>query len=501
MTRAPADRDAADDRAPADRHAALDPRRAARASVFALVATAIEKGGAMLLLLLIARTLGAEDFGRYAALMALVAFAQLAAEFGQEPVLVRLLAQRSGGDAARLVDGALAMRLAFALVAGTVLVVVGVRLVPVGVPPLALAAAGVVAASGAVLRALFRTRHRLERLCVVALANVTVFATMLAIARALALGLTGVVGAWSLGQLATSVAAVVVARRSQPVRPRWRGAVTATLARSGWALALNGVLLTVTLRVGQLVVLRFAGAEQSGYLAAGSRLAEAFALVPEALMLVLLPALSAYDVAAREAQRALSVRVVRWLGLLALTVVVAVSIAAPTLVALLFGARYLPAVPALRISIWLAVLSATGAVFTNLLIARGLERVLLAINVATSAITVGLSLLVVPRFGFVGAAAVSLGASVVSQVALAVLPATRREVRACVRPLRGPGALAFGLVLAGTTLPGEPLLRALAATVVFLAGSVALGAFAADDWATLRRMRVPSATGSDGTLN
>lgn len=98
MTRAPADRDAADDRAPADRHAALDPRRAARASVFALVATAIEKGGAMLLLLLIARTLGAEDFGRYAALMALVAFAQLAAEFGQEPVLVRLLAQRSGGD-------------------------------------------------------------------------------------------------------------------------------------------------------------------------------------------------------------------------------------------------------------------------------------------------------------------------------------------------------------------------------------------------------------------
>jgi O-antigen/teichoic acid export membrane protein len=473
--------------------APLDVRRVARATAFALVATALEKGGAMVLLLLIARTLGAEEFGRYAALMALLAFVQLAAELGQEPVLVRLLAQRSEAEAVTVIDGALAMRLVCTTLGGVLLAAVGARLLPtVGHLPIVLAAAGIVAASGTGLRAVFRTEQRLERLCVVALANVTTFGIVLVIASGLGLGLGGAVAAWGSGQLAASLAAFGLVRREHPVRPRWHTTVAATLARSGWALALNAVLLSVTLRVGQLVVLRFAGAVESGYLAAGSRLAEAFALLPEALMLVLLPVLSAYDVGARDAQRALSVRVVRWLGVLALTVIVAVSLAAPVLVAALFGTAYLPATPALRISIWLALLAATGSVFTNLLIARGLERLLLGVNAVSSALTIALSLAVVPSFGFIGAAAVSLAANVLAQVILAAVRPTRAEIVACVRPLVGPVLVALALVLAGMWCPGPPLVVAGGGSLVFLAASVALGAIVAEDWTIARRAFAPS---------
>lgn len=469
-------------------HAPLDPRRAARATVFALVATALEKGGAMALLVLIARTLGADDFGRYAALMALVAFVQLGAELGQEPVLVRLLAQRGGAEADTLVQGALAMRLVLAAAGGVLLVALGSWALPaIGVRPLIVAAAGMVGASGGVLRAVFRTQHRLERLCLIALTNVAAFALVLALARALDLGLVGAVAAWSAAQLGTSLAALVAAGGVRRLRPHWRGSVAATLARSGWALAANAVLLTITLRVGQLIVLRSAGAVQAGYLAAGSRLAEAFALLPEALMLVLLPVLSSYDVAARDAQRALSVTVVRWLGLLALLVIVSVSVAAPTLIVVLFGAAYGAAAPALRVSIWLALLAATGAVLTNVAIARGLERVLLAVNAVTSAATIVVSLVVVPRYGFVGAAVVSLAASVLSQILLAALPATRADVLACVRPLRGPVLLAIVATIVAGWVPGAPLPRAAAATALFGAGCVAIGAFRRADLTTLGR--------------
>ena len=464
---------------PSPRPSSLDPRRTARATAFAVAATVIEKGGAMLLLLFIARTLGAEDFGRYAALMALVTFVQLGAEFGQEPVLVRLLAQRGRGDMQRLVDGAMAMRLAFTAVGGAVLIAVGARLLPIGAATVALAAGGLVATTGAVLRAVFRTEQRLDRLCIVALVNVTTFAAVLAIARAWQLGLAGVVAAWSMGQLGSSLTATALARRMLPVRPRWRTAVTATLA-------LNALLLTVTFRVGQLIVVDLLGAEQGGYLAAGSRLAEGFALVPEPLMLVLLPAFAAYDVAARGAQRALGVRVVRWLGVFALTIIVAASTAAPTLVVLLFGMRYLPAVPVLRVSIWLALLAATGSVLTNLLIARGLERVLLAANAVSSLVTIGLSLIVVPRLGFVGAAAVSLAASLLAQVLLAVFPATRADVLACVRPLGPPFVLALACVLVGMLLPGAPLATGAIVTLAFIGATVAIGALGMDDVRLLR---------------
>lgn len=468
--------------------ASLDVRRTARATGFALVATALEKGGAMVLLLLIARTLGTEDFGRYAALMALLAFVQLGAELGQEPVLVRLLSQGSEAEQGALIDGALALRLVCTTLGAALLIAVGARLLPsVGHAAIVLAAAGIVAGSALGLRAVFRVEHRLERLCLVALANVTTFAVALVVTRALGLGLSGAVAAWSLGQLAASAAALALVRRRAPARPRWRRDVAATLAGSGWALALNGVLLTITLRVGQLVVLRFAGAVESGYLAAGSRLAEAFALLPESLMLVLLPVLSAYDVGAREAQRALSVRVVRLLGVLALTVIVAVSLAAPALVGLLFGAAYVPATPALRISIWLALLSATGAVFTNLLIARGLERVLLRVNLVSSITTIALSLAVVPAFGFLGAAAVSLAANVLSQVLLAVQRTTRAEIVACLRPMLRPTLVALVLATAGTWCPGPPLAVAAAGSIVFVAASLAFGAVGSEDWALARR--------------
>jgi O-antigen/teichoic acid export membrane protein len=358
--------------------------------------------------------------------------------------------------------------------------------------PLALAAAGVVAASGSVLRAWFRTEQRLEWVCLTALANVLAFATALAIARTLALGLEGALAAWGAGQLASSIAAVAIARSRMPLRPRWRPSVTAALARSGWALALNAVLLTVTLRVGQLVVLHAGGPVEVGYLAAGSRLAEAFALLPEALMLVLLPVLSSYDVAARDAQRALSVRVVRWLGLLALTVIVAVSIAAPALLHTLFGPRYVPGTPALRISIWLALLAATGSIFTNLLIARGRERLLLGINAVSSGATIVLSVELVPRFGFVAAAAVALAASVLAQLILWAVPATRGEVSACVRPLLWPFVVALLLAVGGPFIPASPALVALAASALFVGIVVATGTVGVEDWTVLRGAVLPS---------
>ena len=468
---------------------ALDARRTGRSTLFALAATALDKGGAMVMLLLIARLLGAEDFGRYAALMAWLALFQVAAEFGQEPVLVRLLAQERSEEVAPLVQGALAMRIVCAAAVGALLVSAGGAVLPaVGRVPLVLAAAGLMAGYGLALRALFRTAQRLEWLCVTALAGLGAFAGVLLVARAFGLGVAGAVGAWAAGQLAASLAAVRLAAVLVAPWPRWRGRVTALLARSGWALALNGFLLTVTLRVGQLIVLRAEGPAAVGYLAAGSRLAEAFALIPESLMLVLLPVLSATDRDARESQRMISAQAVRYLALLALAVIVAVSIAAPTLLRALFGPAYVAGAPALRILAWLALLAASGSVFTNLLIARRLERLLLVLNAAGSVLTLALSLVLVPCAGFVGAAAATLIASVAAQAILLVVPATRSEVAACLRPLVWPVFLAAALTLGAAAVPGSRPAVAAVALVAFAAGILVTRTVGPDDWVLLRRV-------------
>lgn len=467
----------------------LAPRSHARSTAFALAATALDKGGGVLVLLLVARLLGTVDFGRFAALMSLLAFVQIAAELGQEPVLVRKLAQHRGAaglDA--LVQGALAMRLALALVAGAVLVAGAPFVLPsLTRVPLALAACGVVCSFGIALRAVFRATQRLEALCVTASVRILTFATVLVVGTRFGLGFAAAVGGWALGQLAASVTAAVLLRSRVRVRLRWQKEIAADLARSGWALALNAFLLTVTLRVGHLIVLRIEGPSAVGYLAAGSQLAEAFALLPEAVMLALLPILASYEVDAPEAQRRLSTLAVRWFVLLALPVIIVVSILAPTLLGALYGPAFAAGAPALRILAWLALLAASGTVFTNLMIARGLERLLLTMNAVGSVLTLGLSLLAVPRFGFAGAAVATLVASTISQALLLGMPTMRRDVVTCLRPLAAPVLLAGVLVALGVTLGGSSLGAAALALAAFLAFVTATGAVGTRDWATVRR--------------
>lgn len=454
-----------------------------RRTALAVVATVLERAGGVLMLLLIARLFGPDDFGHFAALLSFFSFFQVLAELGQEPVLVRLLAQDRTLGTAALVDGALGARLLLSIVSGCLLLAIGVFVFPdLPVLPIACTAAGLVACAGAALRAFFRNAQRIDCLVVVAVARIVAFGAALVLAWELEAGIAGAMAAWAAAQLAASTASFVLAR-SAGVHPRlrWHGEVASTLAASGWPLALNAFLLTVTLRVGQLVVLRADGPGAVAALAAGSRVAEAFALLPEALMLVLLPLFAAGG------GGDLGVRAVRYLALLALPVVLVTSIAAPTVLALLYGPAYVSGTPALRILAWLALLGASGTVFTNLLIARGYERVLLLLNGVGSVLTLGLSLVLVPREGFVGAAVATLVASVLSQALLFVLPGIRAEARACIRPLWFPVLATLALSLVGSLLAGPELVLAGGALAALVGMLVATGTIDAADWALVRR--------------
>ncbi len=134
--------------------------------------------------------------------------------------------------------------------------------------------------------------------------------------------------------------------------------------------------------------------------------------------------------------------------------------------------------------------------FTNLLIARGRERLLLLLNGCGSALTIALSVLLVRRSGFVGAAVATLVASVLSQSLLLVLPETRRDVVACLRPLAWPALGTGAMVLAAAVVPGPRVAVAGGALVVFAAIAVAAGTVDGSDWPLLRSMlsRSPART-------
>src|SRR5438093_619045 len=193
------------------------------------------------------------------------------------------------------------------------------------------------------------------------------------------------------------------------------------------ALAASTLAVVGAQQVLQLLLLRLHGAPEVGLLGGARKLTEAIGLLPQALMLSVLPALSLAAAtpagaagAAREAARGLVIALLPPAAALALW-------AEPVLTGF-FGPSFAAAAPVLRVLAPVTLLGATGAVLTNLLVAVGRQRTLLRVTAGAAAGMIALGAALVPTYGAVGAAAAFVAVSLAGQVALLALPATRAEV-------------------------------------------------------------------------
>jgi O-antigen/teichoic acid export membrane protein len=96
-------------------------------------------------------------------------------------------------------------------------------------------------------------------------------------------------------------------------------------------------------------------------------------------------------------------RVSIWVGVGMAAFALAVGLAAAPLIHLLFGATFLPAVPAL---LWLLpgiVMLSVNTIYMNYFASTGLPPVTILAPAAAAFLNVGMNLALIPRFGIVGA--------------------------------------------------------------------------------------------------
>src|SRR5262249_10853999 len=164
-----------------------------------------------------------------------------------------------------------------------------------------------------------------------------------------------------------------------------------------------------------------------GLLGVGQRLIEAIGLLPSALMVSVLPALSlaaARPAAAVEHARAAA----RLLAIAVVPVAAGLALWAAPLLTRAFGAPVASAAPVLRLLAPAALPGATGSVLTNLLLALGLQRLVLRATVFSAVVMIGLGVALVPPLGARGAALALVVAMGCGQAMLLVGSETRARV-------------------------------------------------------------------------
>jgi polysaccharide transporter, PST family len=441
--------------------------------------------------LLLVRTLGTAGFGRWSVLLAVFGFVSYFGSLG----LAQVTVERAAADPDRAPHwfGAL-VTLRLALMGPVTLLSLAVCLAISDDANMRIAAALVCAELPisvlSALKVVFQLQVRNVVSTMIEVGNGILWAAAVALVALLDGGLVAIAAAFLVVSTISNVAYIVVALRSSPVRFRASRELWPALVRQGLPVGIGGLLTLGYGYVDQVIVFEVAGVRDAGLYGAVYRIYERIQFLPAAIMTTLFPLFVAARDTHPERVRRLFRSAVDYLLLTSLPAL-AIALAGPTpITRLLFGPDFADAGPALPLLMATFVVVSLGYLTGYLIVAYGLQRRFLAIAIGALVFNVGTNLALVPSYGFMAAAWLTLATEILVMSLsmwivcskMGIVPAGDHLGR-IVLASAGTGLLAWGLKEAG--LP--TLAWVAAAGVAYAASVIALGAVRLDELRALVR--------------
>jgi len=216
-------------------------------------------------------------------------------------------------------------------------------------------------------------------------------------------GVVGAVWAYAAANVVAFVAALVLVPTALGV-PNLRRAFTAlrTVAAFGLRAQLSTVLQFFSYRFDLFLVNATAGLGATGVYSVATLLAESVWYIPSAVALVLAPRVAA---GVEGDDDEVTEAICRSTVLVSVAGAVLIAALAPLLVLVLFGAAFLPAVVPLWVLLPGVVALGLDKPIASYQLGRGRPQISLYVTLIATPITVAAYLLLIPRYGIVGAAA------------------------------------------------------------------------------------------------
>ncbi|HEY1763691.1 MAG TPA: flippase [Opitutaceae bacterium] len=369
----------------------------------------------------VARYLGKQDFGLLAYALALATIFAALTPMGMDALVVREIIRdpRQGG---RWIGTTIAFRGLAAILASLLGLLFSIGLRPGDTRIWAMVA---ILGAGTLFQTLesgelwFQAHTRMQRLV---LPRLLLFSAMSCLKVVAVLRGAGVI--WfsvltALEQVVSGVLTLVIARHAlgaaNPLvfRPElgWR------ILRKSWPLAISAISVILYLKLAQLILSGLMGDASLGIYAAAIRIPEAATFLPMVLASSLLPSLlRSREEGPRIYQLALQ-RFFRINALLALSICIPVSLAAPWLIRILYGPTFAEAGPILAVYVWSLLFAFLGVARGQHLLNELLTRLPLWFSGFGLAVNLVACVVLIPRFGAMGAAV----STVVSSFASAFL--------------------------------------------------------------------------------
>lgn len=181
-----------------------------------------------------------------------------------------------------------------------------------------------------------------------------------------------------------------------------------SLLKDSWPLILSGLVISMYMKIDQVMINKMLGAAAVGQYSAAVRLSEAWYFVPMVICSSLFPAILNAKEKSSELYYSRLQKLYDVMTWLAIGIAIPTSLLSSWLVTVLYGAEYNQTATVLIIHIWAAIFVFLGVASSKWFIAENLQMYSFYRTLAGALINIGMNYLLIPMYGINGAAIATL---------------------------------------------------------------------------------------------
>jgi len=189
---------------------------------------------------------------------------------------------------------------------------------------------------------------------------------------------------------------------------KWRWKTARVLLKDSWPLILSGMVISIYMKIDQVMIKEMLGAEQVGHYAAAVRLSEAWYFVPMAITSSVFPAIINAKEQSEELYYQRLQKLYDLMVWLALAIALPTTFLAPWVIRILYGEVFSPAAGVLSIHIWAGVFVFLGVACSKWFIVENYIKKNFYRTFIGMVTNVVLNLILIPLYGIYGAAIATL---------------------------------------------------------------------------------------------
>ena len=186
------------------------------------------------------------------------------------------------------------------------------------------------------------------------------------------------------------------------------------ILRTTPVFALIFIVAAVRMYINIVILTSMMGAREVGFFSAADRLVNLFGLGISFYIMAIQPLIFRLFKSSFEKFELVCTESIRYFFIMMLPIIAGMTILGDRFILMIFKSEFLPSTAILNILIWVLILKGFNQIFANALIASNYQKINLKANIIGMLSSICLSLLLIPKFSFIGAAIANVASALIT---------------------------------------------------------------------------------------